>query len=304
LTNHYDPNQPRVPAGHHDGGQWTGGSPWDPSSAERHDPERTGLLKAILGPENDGDRSATLEQLISSPALGGPLGASGLERLIGDASVYHAFAPDPRIAALVAAVEAGLALFTWLSARNSRDRQAIIEFKAHGYKYDREDASGSQFELRGVRLLTKEEVGKVCEELKTVQRLTDEAVLNTLGERSEMSRTQYGTAIHTYVSRAIGDKNPNFKAEESFLKLQEEKKQNGDAPSAKSVDYGTKNSIRIDVFEKRDEKTVCIYDIKTGLSGLSPARRASLLAHVHGAYPGVTHIVIAEVRPTDQWRPR
>jgi len=25
YRNHYDPNQPRVPAGQHDGGQWTGG---------------------------------------------------------------------------------------------------------------------------------------------------------------------------------------------------------------------------------------------------------------------------------------
>jgi hypothetical protein len=74
--------------------------------------------------------------------------------------------------------------------------------------------------------------------------------------------------------------------------------------SAKWTDYGIKNSIRIDVFEKRDKQTVCVYDIKTGRSGLSPARRADILAHVHGTYPGATHIIIAEVRPTDPWRPK
>jgi hypothetical protein len=230
-----------------------------------------------------------------------------LAQLTAGADAHQAFAPgfsDPRRWALQKALEAGIALFTWLSARNSRRQHAIIEFKAHEFQYAHDDAPGSQFELRAVRLLTKEEVGEVCKQLETVQGLTDKAVSSTLLERSKMSPTQYGTAIHTHVSRAIGKNDLNFKAEESLLKLQEEMKENGVVKSAKNTEYGTKNSIRIDVFEKRDEQTVCVYDIKTGRSGLSPARRAAILAHVHGTYPSVTHIVIAEVRPTDPWRPR
>lgn len=291
MTNHYDPNQPRVPAGHHDGGQWTG--------------EGSGLLNAIVGPRG-GDGNAGIAQLGSLLAPG-DLGASRLEQLTAGTQVHEAFAPgfvDPRRLIIQKTLEAGLALFTWLSARNSRQRQAIIEFKTHGHEYARDGAPGSQFELKAVRLLAKEEIGKVCEKLDDVQDLTDRAVSSTLLHRGEMSPTQYGTAIHTYVSHAIGKADPNFKAEESLLKLQEEIKENGIVYSAKWTDYGIKNSIRIDVFEKRDEKTVCVYDIKTGRSGLSLARRASILAHVHGTYPDATHIVIAEVRPTDQWRPR
>jgi hypothetical protein len=292
LTQHYDPNQPRVPAGHHDGGQWTGGG--------------SGLLDAILGPRS-GDGRTGIAQLGPSLAPGGLAATNRLEQLIAGADTHQAFAPgfaDPRRWVIQKALEAGLALFTWLSARNSRQRHAIIEFKAHDYEYARDDAPGSQFELRAVRLLAKEEVKKVCKKLDEVQELTDEAVLNTIGERSEMSPTQYGTAIHKYVSDVIGDKDPNFKAEESFLKLQEEMKQNGEVYSAKPTKYGKKNSIRIDVFERRDQQTVCVYDLKTGLSGLSTARRTAILTYVHGTYPGATHIVIAEVRPTDQWRPR
>jgi hypothetical protein len=273
---HYDPNQPRVPTGHRDGGQWTGGG--------------SGLLDAILG-LGGGDLAAT----------------NRLGQSIAGAETHQAFAPgfaDPRRLIVQKTIEAGLALFAWLSARNSRQQQAIIEFKTHGHEYVRDDASGSQFELRGVRLLTQEEVKKVCEKLKTVQRLTDDAVSSTLRHRNEMSPTQYGTAIHTYVSHAIGKANPDFKAEASLLKLQEEMKENGVVYRGNWTDYGIKNSIRIDVFEKRDEQTVCVYDIKTGRSGLSPARRAAILAHVHGTYPGATHIVIAEVRPTDPWRPK
>lgn len=292
MTNHYDPNQPRVPAGHHDGGQWTGGG--------------SGLLNAILGPRG-GDGRTGIAQLGTSLAPPGSAATNRLAQLTAGADAYRASAPgfsDAQGRALRKGIEAILALFTWLSARNSPQRQAIIEFKAHEYEYARGDAPGSQFEFKAVRLLTKEEVGKVCDKLKTVQDLTDAAVSATLARRNEMSPTQYGTAIHTYVGHAIGDKDPDFKAEESFLKLQEEMKQNGDVPSAEHAKYGKKNSIRIDVFEKRDEQTVCVYDLKTGLSGLSNTRRAAILSYVHGTYPSATHIVITEVRPTDQWRPR
>jgi hypothetical protein len=292
LTNHYDPNQPRVPVGHHDGGQWTGGG--------------SGLLNAILGPRG-GEGRTGIAQLGAPLAPGGSAATNRLAQLTADADAYRAFAPGfsgSRGRALQKGIEAILALFTWLSARNSRQRQAIIEFKAHEYEYAGDDAPGSQFEFKAVRLLTQEEVKKICDKLKTVQDLTDAAVSATLDRRNEMSPTQYGTAIHTYVSHAIGDWDPDFKAEESLLKLQEEIKENGVVYSAKWTDYGIKNSIRIDVFEKRDKQTVCVYDIKTARSGLSPARRAAILAHVHGTYPDATHIIITEVRPTDPWRPK
>lgn len=54
-------------------------------------------------------------------------------------------------------------------------------------------------------------------------------------------------------------RDPDFRAEVSYLKNQEE-------------NYGGKDSIRIDVLEKVGDGTVCVYDIKTGQRGLSVAR--------------------------------
>ena len=65
------------------------------------------------------------------------------------------------------------------------------------------------------------------------------------------------------------------------------------------VNYGTKGSIRIDVLERTGPSRVCVYDIKTGRSGLSPARFNEIRRSVAGAYgPEVNQIIITEVRPT------
>ena len=76
MPYHYNPNQPRVPAGHHDGGQWTseGGQP-----GERVQP-------VFLGP--------TFSLM----------------------------------------VEASINLYAILALQNSRDRQAVVSFKARGYR--------------------------------------------------------------------------------------------------------------------------------------------------------------------------
>jgi hypothetical protein len=60
---------------------------------------------------------------------------------------------------------------------------------------------------------------------------------------------------------------------------------------------------RIDALVRANENTVCVYDIKTGRSGLSHARILELLVNVAGAFPDATRIIITEVRPADRWHP-
>ena len=81
-------------------------------------------------------------------------------------------------------------------------------------------------------------------------------------------------------------RNPNFRAEVSLLK-----------GLADDATYGAKGSIRIDVFENVGNGTVCVYDIKTGRSGLSPARMAEIATTVLAAYPGTRRIIVSEIRP-------
>ena len=61
--------------------------------------------------------------------------------------------------------------------------------------------------------------------------------------------------------------------------------------------YGEKGSIRVDVLENRGNGTVCVYDIKTGQSGLSPARMAEIAGTVFRTYAGTKRIIVTEIRP-------
>ena len=50
-------------------------------------------------------------------------------------------------------------------------------------------------------------------------------------------------------------------------------------------------------FENPGTGAVCIYDIKTGREGLSPARMLELSSTVQYYYPGIQRIIVTEVRP-------
>jgi hypothetical protein len=240
---HYDPNQPRVPAGEHEGGRWTGEGNADHWSLQRVQYNPRGLL-------------------------------------------------------VQKGLEAALALYAVLSRRDSRNERAILEFRAK--QYNREDTDA--FSSDNVHLLSRDEVNRICKRLELVQMLTDGAALAERPFRDTMSPTQYGTRIHAMLKNEIDDvKDPNLKAEVSYLKLMEDMKDSkefvGSMPA--EVSYGTKGSIRIDVLERTDPSRVCVYDIKTGRSGLSPARFNEIRRSVVGAYgPSVKQIIITEVRPT------
>ncbi|QND52206.1 hypothetical protein HB779_10000 [Phyllobacterium sp. 628] len=59
---------------------------------------------------------------------------------------------------------------------------------------------------------------------------------------------------------------------------------------------GKKGSIRIDVLEKVHQQMVCVYDIKTGRSGLSPARIGEISKSVAKHF-GAANFTIIEIRP-------
>lgn len=65
---------------------------------------------------------------------------------------------------------------------------------------------------------------------------------------------------------------PDFVAEKSFWKDRE-------------VRYGEPDSIRVDVLENTKKGPVCVYDIKTGQSGLSLPRMAEIARNVKKHFP-------------------
>ena len=221
---HYDPNQPRVPAGQDDGGQWTreGYSHHPPAQPVFSDPRREALGRI-------------------------------------------------------------LALFAWLSLRNTPDQKSIIVFKARDYHRLGRDG----FDVENVGVLTKDDVDSVCRRLQQMQSITDMAARKWKPSRSLLTAAQYGTLVHSDIKLQVDAlRDPTFRAEVSHLKGVEEEQP-----------YGTKDSVRVDVLERRDEATVCVYDIKTGRSGLGVARFGEIASTVLSAYGPVQRIIITEVRP-------
>jgi hypothetical protein len=202
---------------------------------------------------------------------------------------------DPRRLVVQKGIEAVLALFALLSRRNSRNERAIFQFRAR--QYNREGTDG--FTADNVRLLSRDDVNRVCKRLEWVQRMTDGIAVAERPFKDTMSPTQYGTRIHAMLKEEIDVlRDPNFRAEVSYLKWLEEKMQANEPPAPSELTYGAKGSIRIDVLEKTDRETVCVYDIKTGRQGLSPARFNEIRRSVFNAYKDAQHIIITEVRPT------
>jgi hypothetical protein len=174
---------------------------------------------------------------------------------------------------LLQGVEAALGLYALLSIHNSRRRQAVIEFNAVEYRSETGIIPSGQ-----PRLLDRAEVNNICKRLEDVQGLTDEAAKEAGKKDSYPRPSEYGTAVHSKLKIKINGPDPtkvkdqNFKAEVSYLKDHEET-------------YGRKDSIRVDVYENVNSTTVCVYDIKTGRSGLSPKRIAEIAMHVFRTRP-------------------
>jgi hypothetical protein len=279
LTNHYDPNQPRVPVGHHDGGQWTGGG--------------SGLLNAIVGPHGGDRRDETVRlafldgQKLSPPWL--PL----QKPAPGGLSKFGKFLP-----AIPPHVRAALTLYLLLSGLNDDEQQTIISFRLREF---RRGETKDPFEFESVQTLTREEAKDVCgDHFEEVQKITDKA-FDEAKKNKSLSPQQLGTEVHTRVENAINalktspkkTKYENLEAELSFAK-----EKNGNDRR------GAEDTVRLDVFNRANENTICIDDIKTGRSGLSYSRMLELAKSVSNKNPNVKRIIVTEVRPTGMRPPR
>ena len=183
---------------------------------------------------------------------------------------------------------AALALYSLLSGLNDDEQQTVIAFRSREYHRN----GSKSFDLEGVQILTWEEVEYICgEHFKNVQEFTDKAFDDVKKDKS-LSPSQRGTEVHQRVENDIKElklkgaiDDERLKAEMSFAK--------GDG----SARRGAKDTVRLDVFNKVNDKTICIDDIKTGQSGLSYSRMKELVASVSQKYGNVERIIVTEVRP-------
>lgn len=83
----------------------------------------------------------------------------------------------------------------------------------------------------------------------------------------------------------------------SYLKAKEEN-EDLKGSNLKEPPRGMKGTIRVDVYEDTQKGTACVYDIKTGRSGLSKARIVEIVSNVYkGSRSKPDRIIITEVRP-------
>ena len=340
----FDPNQPRVPAGHSHGGRWTRTGAHGPASRrqveiddadeEAWESVNSYRLDGTLAEQGvvNRDGSRIHSQFSLDPRMAGwderhtvtlpdgqqitfenngdtqtiygadgqPIGAStwtnnGPEP---EAVLQQAFAPAVVVGAAVgaaavrAAVQAALVLGTWLASRNGLDGTAVVSFPVTVYQ------PGADKKLHPIWVgrLRDKELKDSCPKYADVQSETDNAASST-NRANYPSPATYGTSVHWRLHDQIKDLNKKgeekLHSEVSYLKTLAE---TGEKPD--KVNYGTKGSIRVDVLENTDNGTVCVYDIKTGLSGLYPGRSLEIARAVHKYHPNAQSIILIEMRPS------
>ncbi len=277
----FHPDQPRVPAGNPDGGQWTGESGGS-----------SGLVQPVY---------MRREDPLSSPmALGG--GGSGGIAGGGTGSGIllappHLLREGGRSTGLLLTEDA-IAEYNRLSNQRDPSLKPVLLFRPKDWGADDQLQPRRRMKAT-VQLLTKNEVKRYCPEIGIVQSLANEAVKRA-GPRSDYETPWlFGTAAHTNLKKLANANYPNIlRAERSYLKFAEE------VAAEESIDnfgkYALKNTIRIDLLGPETNSRVCIYDFKTGKAGISVPRAQELRNTVHKHYPHIEDIVIVEVNPDER----
>lgn len=180
-------------------------------------------------------------------------------------------------------IEATLALFAAMSAKNTPDTIAALTINAR--VFEREFVPDGPWVASD--LLTKDKTDELCPKRATVQKFFDEAALRHPRSNYETASTR-GTLIHKEVAHRINNlDDPDFRAEVSLIK-------------SKLASYGQKGSTRLDVYENtRKDGTVCIHDGKTGDASFSFAEMKRQLFNAYAYYPGTKRVVFTEVRPSE-----
>ena len=121
--------------------------------------------------------------------------------------------------------------------------------------------------------LTAEQVAQTCKKLPDVQDWTNAAARVLAPMRLIWSPQKYGTALHTAVHHGFTALKLQFPTR--YYNVWSELSVLPDGANSAEEEgayYGEAGSTRLDVIERVDGTTVCVYDIKTGKRGLSMTR--------------------------------
>jgi hypothetical protein len=286
----YNPNQPRVPRGHPDGGEWTRGGyrllsdlgmPRPPADDKGEVarwtladlPQYALMLREDQRPQIVYDPAWSGRPPAQDPAVAGAAAASAwslLDRLRGGISAEEARGWDE---------------YERLSEENSADRRAAITFKVG--QYQRGLAGRLRFE--GVERLTHDEIMKLCKKFDKAQELLNHAAKLVGDPDNYDSKAAYGRAVHAKLTELIRAKpKSGLEAELSFV-----------FEGLKDVPPGTKGSVRPDVKqkEKGEDETLCFLDAKTGDQRLRPWYMRKVANYALRTRKNAKRVIVIEIRP-------
>jgi hypothetical protein len=284
LKYNFDPNQPRVPAGTGDGGQWTntGGRSYAPIPDTT--PSRAGTPSAKPAPITS-PKTPPVKAPPSGSWIGGA--ARGLARTIPGAAAlaeiidYLDWDTD---------VDGSITRYNRLVSELSPASEIVPVISMRARSYSREE---DQTKV-AIGELTRDEVKKYCPRYLLVQDLLNQATLEADATGAFPSKRDRGTNIHYRVAqkvRAVDD--PNLKAEMSLLKSGVAQ---AEAVNDPWVPHG-RDTIRIDVYDRASDKLVCVYDPKTGDKDITFSRLDEIGKTVALNFGAGTQFFVVGMRP-------
>jgi hypothetical protein len=195
--------------------------------------------------------------------------------------------------AAAAALTSAVAAFEAWSRRDNGDQQTVATFRARVFSTDER---GLIILPEGVQTLDRRTViDEHCKRLEKIEELLDE-VLKTHPKYNGESNSNYGIRIHKLLEEKIRLDPENYGGLKAEVSITDD---NDDAK------YGTKGSVRLDVFEYIGDGRACVYDYKIGtFAKLSPGRMLDLANKIFATRkaPGmdstpIWRIVVTQVKP-------
>jgi hypothetical protein len=292
LFRKYHPDQPRVPVGHSDGGQWTndGGTDNGGTGSAATNNERLRPTKVdFSGVKPSAETVRPAPKPLSPPKPGSGLRGGGAAIIAEPLKQF--IERDPFNSSFRGTAHEATERYNWLLKNAPETTVPALHFTPHEFRAGPEP----KHETVVVPML-REQVERACPLYKAVQAEANRAA-QAAGKRSDYrSAAEYGTKVHTIMKdNILQNYYGRLIPERSFLKYAEELTEVEYGENG--VRYGLLGSLRLDVLEKVKDGVICVYDLKTGKGGLTPARMLEIGQSVHKNFSNIYRIFIIPIQP-------
>ncbi len=282
-------DQPRVPAGSPDGGQWTDGG--------------SGNGRAWLAQQRQSEKKPTGLQAIATTNWVREAQRVGIqiERELPIGSMIRELPVIASTTQLLSALQSpeleyplSEALRQYNAIAEADDPYVVPLIAMRAREFSKDDSGTKTW--ASVHQADIDTIGRFCPRYPDVQTIANK-IASTMGPVSLYGSPQnYGTQFHL---RAADEINKVWKGQlipELYLMAPLE-----NAPDSyyrDKVKPREKDSLGLDVFEPVGGDSVCIYDFKTGGTGLSSKRMSHFSYSSAKTFPNLKRFFVIEIRPS------